>query len=58
MARVMVKSGRTTLCVYPRTGMCCEKVKNAIAYVVWGLRFEMHVPVVSTRDPLFQVPGA
>jgi hypothetical protein len=37
--------------------VCREKVKNAIPYVVWGLRFEMHIPVLSARDTFFQVPG-
>jgi hypothetical protein len=38
--------------------VCREKVKNAIPYVVvWGLRFEMHIPVLSAGNTLFQVPG-
>ena len=54
----MLKGWRTTLCMHPRTRVRREKVKNAIAYVVWGLGFEMHVPIVSARDALLQIPGA
>jgi len=44
--------------MHPRTGVCREKIKNAISYEVWGLRFEMDIPIVSARDTLLQVPGA
>ena len=41
----------------PASVWVANKVTNAIAYVVWGFRFEMHVPVVSAGDAFFQVPG-
>jgi hypothetical protein len=38
--------------------VCGEKAENAIAYVVWGLRFEVSIPIVRPRDALLQIPGA
>jgi len=59
-ARVQVglKRRRTILCVHPRTGVCREKIKNAIPNVVWWLGFEMDIPIVRARDTLLQIPGA
>jgi hypothetical protein len=43
--------------MHPRTGVCREEYKNLIAYVVWRLGFEMHVPILGPWDALLQVSG-